>query len=50
MLKKGILMLLLGIFVFLLAGCETVKGAAEGAKSDLESLKKADEWQRKNLW
>jgi len=39
---------------FLLCGCETTKGIAEGVTKDSQntwaSLKKADDWMRKNLW
>jgi glutamyl-tRNA synthetase len=37
-------------FLFLVSGCETVKGAADGAQKDLHNAKKTDEWMRDNLW
>lgn len=58
MIKKCLAFFILGIFLALISGCETiikgVKGAAagvaEGAKDDWASLKKIDTWMRKNLW
>lgn len=54
MLKKRVLLFAVSIFLILIAGCETTKGAcqgaAEGAKKDWESLKKADEKMREVLW
>lgn len=48
--KKGLTVLILFTFIFLAAGCETVKGAFEGAKKDWQSAKKFDDWMRKNMW
>jgi hypothetical protein len=44
--------LLLGLIVFTvsLIGCNTVKGAAAGAKQDWEDAKKADDQMEKTLW
>ena len=50
MIKKGFLVLLAGIFLLLASGCETVKGAADGAKKDLKNAKTTDQWMRDNLW
>ena len=48
--KKGLTVLILFTFIFLAAGCETLKGAFEGAKKDWQSAKKFDDWMRKNMW
>ncbi len=48
--KKCLAFFALLIFMTLIIGCETVKGAAEGAKKDWANLGKADAWLRKNLW
>ncbi len=50
--KRNLALLILGLFgiMFFLYGCETAKGAAEGAKKDWQNAKKADDWMRKNLW
>jgi len=54
MLKKRVLLFAVSIFLILIAGCETTKGAckgaAEGAEKDWESMKKADEKMREVLW
>jgi hypothetical protein len=54
MVAKPFLLATLVIFTVILSGCNTVKGgaggAASGAKQDVESLKKADGWMKKNLW
>jgi predicted small secreted protein len=51
---KPFLFAALTILAVLLSGCNTVQGAAggaaSGAKQDVESLKKADGWMKKNLW
>ena len=51
---KFFLLSALIICTFLLFGCNTIKGtaagAANGAKQDLEGVKKADGWMKKNLW
>ena len=51
---KPFLLATLVIFAVLISGCNTVKGAAggaaSGAKQDVESVKKADGWMKKNLW
>lgn len=36
--------------VLFLTGCETVKGAGEGAKKDFENAQKVDGWLQDNLW
>jgi len=59
MIKKATLLFILVAFVICVYGCETVKGACQGASRDWETAKgigaaaavmKADEWIRKNLW
>lgn len=61
MLKKALALFYICAFLFTLAGCETMKGAAsgiyEGAKKDWAGvngawgkLKDADAWMQKNLW
>jgi predicted small secreted protein len=54
MVRKPFLLIRIVIFAVLLSGCNTVKGtaagAASGAQQDLESMKKADGWLKKNLW
>jgi hypothetical protein len=50
MIKRGTICFILSILVILISGCETFKGAFQGSKKDWESVKKADEWMRKNLW
>ena len=54
MTKKTVLLLGLIAFIISLCGCNTVyqasKGAACGAKQDVEDAKKADAWMQKNLW
>ena len=47
---KGVIFFILSIFLILSSGCETVKGAFQGAKKDFQSVKEADDWMRKNLW
>jgi predicted small secreted protein len=49
MLKRSLLVAVL-IGVVLLAGCQTLKGAGEGAKKDLEGAQQVDGWLRDNLW
>ncbi len=48
--RKGMAFSIILIFIALISGCETLKGAYAGAKKDLESAKQIDEWMRKNLW
>jgi predicted small secreted protein len=48
--KKRSALFILSILLILMAGCETVKGAFEGAKKDWQTALKADEWIRENLW
>lgn len=48
--KKGLALFILTIFVISIGGCETIKGAFDGAKRDWESAKKIDDWMQKNLW
>lgn len=51
MLKKSMVFLIVLAFVFLVSGCGTIKGACEGfANEDWPTLKKIDDWMRKNLW
>jgi len=51
---RRLLLLFVCCIVFLVSGCETVKGslqgAVNGAKKDWESLKTADERFRNALW
>lgn len=49
--KPTKLIVLLGFVILLFfQGCETAKGAAEGMKKDLSSLKGVDGWIQDNLW
>jgi predicted small secreted protein len=48
--KKVFVLPVLLLVLILFTGCETIKGAAEGAKKDWQALEKADDWMRKNLW
>ncbi len=54
MIRKAVLLLALIVFAISVTGCNTIfrasKGAAEGAKQDVEDAKKADAWMQKNLW
>jgi len=51
MLKKSTAFLIVIAFVFLLSGCGTIKGAADGfVHEDWKALKKFDDWIRRNLW
>lgn len=61
MIKKSALLFMLAVFVISIAGCETVKGAIQGAKEDRkgtiqvtkkvwQSVQEIDDWMRKNLW
>jgi predicted small secreted protein len=50
MIRKRAALFILLIFIIMLSGCETMKGAAGGAKKDFQALKKADQWMRDNLW
>jgi predicted small secreted protein len=54
MIKKGAIFLILFTLIVLIAGCNTIKGAvkggAEGAKKDWESVMKADDKMREVLW
>ncbi len=54
MLKKSTVFFVLLVFVILISGCETAKGAAQGAVQgfgkDWQSAKKIDDWMRRNLW
>lgn len=55
--KKCSLFFILFIFLVLICGCQTMKGAAEGAKKDWqalqktgENIKKADDKMQEVLW
>jgi len=48
--RKFLALVMLALFVGLLAGCGTCKGAVDGFKQDWASLKRADRWVQKNLW
>jgi len=57
MLKKALALFILALFLFMLQGCETMKGAASGMQKDWVGvqnawgkLKDADAWMQKNLW
>lgn len=50
MIKKAVLLLGLIVFTVSLIGCNTVKGAAAGAKQDWEAAKKLDAQMQKTLW
>jgi len=54
MIRKAVLLSVVIVLAVVISGCNTVyrasKGAAEGAKQDLEEAKKADAWMQKNLW
>jgi hypothetical protein len=51
---KGCALLVLIVFIFIFAGCETSKGAASGLAKDTQNtwdnLKGSDQWMRDNLW
>jgi predicted small secreted protein len=59
--KKSALLFMLAVFIISIAGCETAKGAMQGAKKDLQTarqtamkglqaVQKTDAWMRDNLW
>jgi len=54
MIKKGALLFMLAALLFIISGCETIKGAfqggAAGAKKDWQVAQQIDGWIRKNLW
>ena len=54
MIKRTAIFFILSIFLILIGGCETIKGAfsgaADGAKKDWKAAKQADQWMRDNLW
>jgi predicted small secreted protein len=54
MIKKGAIFFILSVFLILVSGCETVKGAAggasEGAKQDWDNAKKLDKKMQEVLW
>jgi len=45
-------LIILGLYLFLviLSGCETVKGAAAGFCKDWQNAEKVDKWLRERLW
>ncbi|MFA5005619.1 MAG: hypothetical protein WC561_05825 [Candidatus Omnitrophota bacterium] len=51
---RGCALLVLIVFMFISAGCETTKGAASGIAKDThntwDNLKDTDQWMRDNLW
>lgn len=64
-LKRSLKFVFLGLIVLFLCGCETVKGAATGVGSTAagvtkdsknivsgawQTILKADDWMKKNLW
>lgn len=51
MIKRSVaLFVLSAACLIFICGCNTLKGAAEGAKKDWGTVEKADEWVQKNLW
>ncbi len=59
--RKSALIFVFVVFVILIAGCETTRGAAEGAQLDLQTahqgarkcwqaLKSIDDWVQRNFW
>ena len=50
MMKKGITFFVLFIFLILVSGCETVKGAAGGAQKDWDNAKQLDKKMQEVLW
>lgn len=52
--KQALLFFLLGALLVSFAGCNTIKGAADGFGKDVsttwEKAKKADDWLQKNAW
>lgn len=50
MIKKATVFLVFSVFLIFIGGCETIKGAFEGAKKDWQAAKKTDDWMRENLW
>jgi uncharacterized protein YceK len=48
--KRALGLCIILAFILSLSGCGTLKGAYNGAKEDWQSLKKADDWMKKNLW
>ena len=55
---KGCALIVLVIFIFICAGCETGKGIACGASTGIvkdtqnswQAVKNADQWVKDNLW
>jgi len=50
MIKRGVIFFVLFIFLILASGCETAKGAAEGATKDYENVKQLDKKMQEVLW
>lgn len=50
MMRKGAILFFLFVFLALVGGCETVKGAFHGAQKDYQSAKKVDDWVKEHLW
>ncbi len=59
--RKSALIFVLVVFAILISGCETAKGAAQGAQLDFQTakrgtmkcwqvLKSADDWMQRNMW
>ncbi len=48
--RKTILFLLSVVFLTLCAGCNTLKGAADGFSKDWQEAKKVDDWLQRNAW
>lgn len=50
MIRKAALFFVLSVFLILIGGCETIKGAFEGAKKDWQAAQRVDDWIQDNLW
>ncbi len=57
MLRKAFSLFIVSSLIIILGGCETLKGAAGGAKKDWVGVqnawnhaREADAWVQKNLW
>jgi predicted small secreted protein len=54
MMKKAVMFLVLAAAMIAFSGCNTISGAAKGAKEgmkkDAQAFKKSDQWMQENLW
>jgi len=48
--KPALSICVLYLFLMLLSGCETFKGAADGFYRDWQNAKKVDDWLQEHLW